>query len=250
MGKHQGMPSTLTFANRVGTEICDALRDLYDNVSDEGSEFDGDDDSYSAVSQDDSSYWSSDYSDEVGSIAGDVDDSADDGSSSDEDDDGDDNDDDSDNIIHTDPDDDLTSSEDSVISQHTEDDEDNHSLASNTTGVGEPLGSTEGLASKTTGVDEQPLDNPAVEVDHTGVDDSSVASEPQQPTEEEKFAEAVAAGQADAMKPNTVWPTRNKKKNLDPAFVYLNSVRQSGPQLFAFLTEQMSAKRGLKQFGK
>ena len=32
--------------------------------------------------------------------------------------------------------------------------------------------------------------------------------------------------------------------------MYLNSVRQSGPQLFAFLTEQMSAKRGLKQFGK
>ena len=138
MGKHQGMPSTLTFANRVGTEIRDAVRDLYDNVSDEGSEFDGNDDSYSAVSQDDSSYRSSDYSDEVGSIAGDGDDSADDGSSSDEDDDGDDNDDDSDNIIHTDPDDDLTSGEDSVISQHTGDDEDDHSLASNTTGVGEP----------------------------------------------------------------------------------------------------------------
>ena len=222
MGKHQGMPSTLTFANRVGTEICDVVRDLYDSVSDEGSEFDGDDDSYSAVSQDDSSYRSSDYSDKVGSIAGDVDDSADDGSLSDEDDDGDDNDDDSDNIIHTDPDDNLPSGKDSVISQHTGDDEDDHSLASNTTGVGDPPGSTEGLASETTGVDEQPLDNPAVEVDrtgvddssvasnpavevdHTGVDDSSVASEPQQPTEEEKFAEAVAAGRADAMKPNTV----------------------------------------------
>ena len=76
MGKHQGMPNTLTFANRVGTEICDAVRDLYDNVSDEGSEFDDDDDSYSAVSQDDSSYRSSDYSDEVGSIAGEDDDSA------------------------------------------------------------------------------------------------------------------------------------------------------------------------------
>ena len=118
MGKHQGMPSTLTFANQVGTEIRDAVRDLYDSVPDEGSEFDGDDDSYSAVSQDDSSYRSSDYSDEVGSIAGDVDDSADDGSSSDEDDDGDNNDDDSDNIIHMDPDDNLPSGEDSVISQH------------------------------------------------------------------------------------------------------------------------------------
>ena len=250
MGKHQGMPSTLTFANQVGTEIRDAVCDLYDNVSDEGSEFDGNDDSYSTVSQDDSSYRSSDYSDEVGSIAGDGDDSADDGSSSDEDDDGDDNDDDSDIIIHTDLDEDLTSGEDSVISQHTGVDEDDHSLASNTTGVDEPPGSTEGLASETTGVDDQPLDNPAVEVDHTGVDDSSVASEPQQPTEEEKFAEAVAAGRADAMKPNTMRPTRNKKKNLDPAFVYLNSMRQSSPQLFAFLTEQMSAKRGLKQFGK
>ena len=51
------------------------------------------------------------------------------------------------------------------------------------------------------------------------------------------------------MKPTTMQPTCNKKKNLDPAFVYLNSVRQSGPQLFAFLTEQI-AKRGLKQFGK
>ena len=97
---------------------------------------------------------------------------------------------------------------------------------------------------------DKPWDNPAVEAERTGVDDSSVASESQQPMEEEKFAEAVAAGQADAMKPNTVQPKHNKKKNLDPAFVYLNSVRQASPQLFAFLTEQMSAKRGLKQFGK
>ena len=259
MGKHQGMPSTLTFANRVGTEIRDAVRDLYDNASDDGSEFDGDDDSYSAVSQDDSSYRSSDYSDEAGSMADDDDDSVDDRSSSDDDDDNDDNDDDPHNIIHMDPNDDPTSDDDnddptsddeSVISRHTEDDDDDHSVASNTTGVDEPPGSTEHLVSETTGVDKQPVDNPAVEVDRTGVDDSSVTSEPQQPTEEEKFAEAVAAGQADAVKSNTVRPTRNKKKNLDPAFVYLDSVRQSGPQLFAFLTEQMSAKRGLKQFGK
>ena len=74
MGKHQDMPSTLTFANRVRTKIRDAVRDLYDNVSDEGSEFDGDDDSYSAVSQDNLSYQSSDYSDEVGSVDDDVDD--------------------------------------------------------------------------------------------------------------------------------------------------------------------------------
>ena len=74
MGKHQHMPSTLTFANWVRTEIRDAVCDLYDNVSDEGSEFDGDDDSYSAVSQDDSSYQSSDYSDKVGSVDDDVDD--------------------------------------------------------------------------------------------------------------------------------------------------------------------------------
>ena len=165
-------------------------------------------------------------------------------------------------MIHMDPDDDVTSSEDTVISQHSEDiqdegdedNEDSHSLPSQQTGVGlmpstaDPL-IIEGLASETTGVDE-PWDNPAVEAERIGVDDSSVASEPQQPTEEEKFAEAVAAGQADAMKPNTVPPTCNKKKNLDPAFVYLNSVRQAGPQLFTFLTEQMSAKRGLKQFGK
>ena len=52
------------------------------------------------------------------------------------------------------------------------------------------------------------------------------------------------------MKPNTVQQTCNKKKNLDPAFVYLNSVRQASPQLFAFLTEQMLAKHCLKQFGK
>ena len=128
LGKHQGMPSTLTFANRVGTEIRDAVRDLYDNVSDEGSEFDDDDDSYSAVSQDDSSYRSSDCSDKVGSIAGEEGD----GSSSDDDDDNGDNDDDSNNIIHMDPDDDLTSGEDSVGeesfgSQNTEDNEDDHS---------------------------------------------------------------------------------------------------------------------------
>ena len=267
MGKHQGMPNTLTFANRVGTEIRDAVRDLYDNVSDEGSEFDDDDDSYSAVSQDDSSYRSSDYSDDVGSIAGEDDDSAGDGSSSDDDDDNGNNDDDSNNIIHMDHDDDLTSGEDSVgeesvSSHHTEDNEDDHSLASTTTGVDEPPGSTEGsdaLASNTTGVGEPPgctgVGEPpgsteGLTSEITGMDDSSAASEAQQPTEEEKFAEAVASGQADAMRSNTVRPTRNKKKNLDPAFVYLNSVRQSGPQLFAFLTEQMSAKRGLKQFGK
>ena len=216
MGKHQGMPSTLTFANWVRTEICDAVCDLYDNVSDEGSEFNGDDNLYSAVSQDGSSYQSSDYSDEVGPVDDDVDDSAGNASLSDENDDDDDNDDDPNNMIHMDPDDDVTSSEDSVICQHSEDvqdegdedDEDSHSLPSQQTGVGvmpstaDP-GITEGLASETTGVDE-PWDNPAVEVECTGVDDSSVASEPQPPTEEEKFAEAVAAGQADAMKPNTM----------------------------------------------
>ena len=74
MGRRQHMPSTLTFANWVRTEIRDAVRDLYDNVSDEGTEFDGDDDSYSAVSQDDLSYQSSDYSDKVGSVDDDVDD--------------------------------------------------------------------------------------------------------------------------------------------------------------------------------
>ena len=240
MGKRQDMPSTLTFANQARTKIRDAVRDLCDNVSDEGSEFDGDDDSYSAVSQDDSSYQASDYSDEVGSVDDDVDDSAGDGSLSDENDDDDDNDDDPNPMIHMDPDDNVTSSEDTVISQHgediqDEDDEDNED--------------SHALPPETTGVDE-PWDNPTVEVERTGVDDSSVASEPQQPTKEEKFAEAVAVGQADAMKPNTVQPTRNKKKNLDPAFVYLNSVRQAGPQLFAFLTEQMLAKHGLNQFGK
>ena len=107
-----------------------------------------------------------------------------------------------------DPDDNGTSSEDTVTSQHSEDiqdegdedDEDSHSLPSQQTGVG-LMPSTadtviiEGLASKTTGVDE-PWDNPAVEAQCTGVDDSSVACEPQQPTEEEKLAEAVAAGEA------------------------------------------------------
>ena len=262
MGKHQDMPSTLTCANWARTEIHDAVRDLYNNVSDEGSEFDGDDDLYSAVSQDNSSYQSSDYSDEVGSVDDDVDDSAGDGSLSDENNDDDDNDDDPNHMIHMDPDDDVISSEDTAISQHSEDiqdeddedDEDSHALPSQQTGVGlmpstvDPV-IVDGLASKTTGVDE-PWDNPTVEVECTGVDDSSVASEPQQPTEEEKFAEAVAVRQADAMKPNTVRPTCNKKKNLDPAFIYLNSVRQAGPQLFACLTEQMSAKHGLKQFGK
>ena len=266
MGKHQGMPSTLTFANQAGTEICDAVWDLYGNVSDETSESDGDDNSYSAVSQDDSSYQSTDYSDEVGSDDDDDYDSAGNGSLSDEDDDDDDNDDDRyddpNNIIYMDPEDNITSSEDSVISQHSEDiqddgdegDEDSHVLPSQQTGVGimpnanDPV-VTEAVAPETTGVDE-PGEDPAVEVERTGVDDSLIVSEPQQPTEEEKFAEAVAAGQANAMKPNTVQPTNNKKKKLDPAFVYLNSVRQSGPQLFAFLTKQMSAKRGLKQFGK
>ena len=181
---------------------------------------------------------------------------------SDENDNDDDNDDDPNHMIHMDPDDNVTFCEDTAISQHSEDiqdeddedDEDSHALPSQQTGVGlmpstaDPV-IIEGLASETTGVDE-PWDNPTVEVERTGVDDSSVASEPQHPTKEEIFAEAVAVGQADAMKPNTVRPTRNKKKNLDPAFVYLNSVRQAGPQLFAFLTEQMLAKHGLKQFGK
>ena len=262
MGKHQDMPGTLTFANQAGTEIRDAVRDLYDNVSDEGSEFDGDDESYRAVSQDNWSYRSSDYSDEARSIEDDDDDSAGDGSSSDENDDDDDDDDDCNHMIHMDPEDDVTLSEDTAMSQHSvdvhdeddEDDEDSHALPSQQTGVGfmpstvDPV-IVEGLASKTTGVDE-PWDNPTVEVERTGVDDSSVTSEPGQPTKEEKFADAVAVGETDAMRPNTVQPTHNKKKKLDPAFVYLNSVRQAGPQLFAFLTEQMSAKRGLKQLGK
>ena len=129
------------------------------------------------MSQDDSSYQSSDYSEEVGSVDDDVDDSAGDGSLSDENDNDDDNDDDPNHMIHMDPDDDVTSSEGTTISQHSEDiqdeddedDEDSHALPSQQTGVGlmpstvDP-GIVEGLASETTGVDE-PWDNPTVEVD-------------------------------------------------------------------------------------
>ena len=96
-------------------------------------------------------------------------------------------------------------------------------------------------------------------------DDESLADEDPQPTtESSKFQQAVADGITRAYDGNDHRPPRrHASKAKDPAFGYINSMfedmepetvftmlmEHDSSEMLSFLTEQMSAKRGLKQFG-
>ena len=104
-----------------------------------------------------------------------------------------------------------------------------------------------------------------VEVENAGVEDPDGSeSQSENETESDAFARAEAAGREWAVAGMTEWPTRtNRRKTKDPVFEYVHTLfRSMDPEtvftlltgreldhILSFLTEQMSAKRGLRQFG-
>ena len=104
-----------------------------------------------------------------------------------------------------------------------------------------------------------------VEVENAGVEDPNGSeSQSENETELDAFARAEASGREWAVAGTTEWPTRtNRGKTKDPAFEYVHTLFESmdpetvftlltgceSDHILLFLTEQMSAKRGLRQFG-
>ena len=295
MGRQQGMPTTLTFADRHGRELEDRLVDIpdddntqeaYDPHYDDESTNTGDDD----LSYDTSIEMGGDNQDEEGN---------------DDDDDGDDN---SDHNDDSDHDDDNghpmhvpipnghgglnavapvppIQDNDPVIFAPDEASENDHGLTDEST---EHLDEPKDLMS--TGVGNEPpepsntvhiddYDKPAgVEnSNNAGVDENAAPTmestvegelsddEDAHPiTESHKFDQAVADGKSRAIDGNDQRPIRrHASKVRDPDFDYLNLIAEDmdhplaftmlmdhdSDEILTFLTKQMTAKRGLKQFG-
>ena len=290
MGKTQGMPRTLTFADRTGSEIPDTIHDaaLWPESDDESySDSDGDSDS----EPDDESTGS------------------DDGGWCD-----DDNDDGHDNNADTDS---LPENDDAPHPSDTNDPESEHQHQSlehqhqssepghhlNTTtspaGPGEPhehsnlddapgdaddasSQATEALETRgvddprdaddleTTGVDPSDTDNESLDShgddssdDEYPFDDDEYSSSDEETTELQRFEEAEARGRAAAAGGHAV-PRRNRTPNRDDIYDYIHTMfdgvtpdvvltllaNDPNDDAISLLTAQMSAKAGLKQFGE
>ena len=111
-----------------------------------------------------------------------------------------------------------------------------------------------------TGVDK----NTAPMMETTVDDEESDGGDTPRITESYKFEQAVTDGKSRAIgRDNQRPPRRQPKKVQDPDFNYLNMIsedmdhpmaftilmEQDSEEILSFLTEQMTAKRGLKQFG-
>ena len=287
MGRQQGMPTTLTFADRHGQELEDRLVEVPDDDSTQEAYDPHYDDDSDHTGEDDLSYDTSDDED-------DNDDDNDDdphapvplpidGGSND-----DDNDDDSHvpdplpnghddgNAFAPDP---PILDNDPVIFGAAfppfESNEDEHTNNPMSTGVGEA--SVDADAADIINVDdteesmgeENPnntgVDEDAVPMVETMMDDEESAGEDTTPiTESCKFEQAVTDGKSRALgSVDQRPPCRQAKKVKDPNFDYLNLIledmdhhtafailmEQDSEEILSFLTEQMTAKRGLKQFG-
>ena len=272
MGRQQGMPATLTFADRHGHELEDRLVEVPDDDTSH-EEYDPyyDDDSTS-TGDDDLSY--------------------------DTDDDGDDDGDDGEhapipvtnahqNVIAAAPvppvlDNDpvLFGLGDPPVGETDE----HHSLPNPDQGppdapddlmstgmveneVDDPTGVEDDLNSEvdeTTGVEDDL--NSAVEndTDDDLVEDDDSLEDIHPTTESHKFQQAVSDGISRALEGNGQRLRRRQTKKVkDPAFEYINLIfkdmeprtvftmlmKQDSTELLSFMTEQMSAKRGLKEFG-
>ena len=109
------------------------------------------------------------------------------------------------------------------------------------------------------------IEGDAVEAENAGVEDPDGSeSQSESETKSDAFARAEASGRQQAVAGMTERPTQtNRGKTKDPAFEYLHTLFGStDPEtvftlltgrkldhILSFLTEQMSAKRGLRQFG-
>ena len=109
------------------------------------------------------------------------------------------------------------------------------------------------------------IEGDAVEAENAGVEDPNGSeSQSESETESDAFARAEASGRQRALAGTIEQPTwTNRGKTKDPAFEYLHTLFGStdpetvftlltgreSDHILSFLTEQMSAKRGLRQFG-
>ena len=124
--------------------------------------------------------------------------------------------------------------------QHNDDQGENqdHDDATENTGVtGESHdGTISDDPTKSTGVGQP---------ENTGVDDNQLIGNDQVMTESEHFAAAELAGRNQAHEMGS-HPTRNRKSTQSPDYQYSTLTDNA----LLFLTEQMSAKHGLKEFGQ
>lgn len=249
-GKEQGFPKTLTFADRHGNEIMDSLE--------EAGHWEDDDEDYVPTeesSQDDEDLWydvDDDTRDEedFGHT-----DNSNNGSSDDPDDvDGQDNT-SQDREVDTeqDPGHLADEEEDDDNGQDPEEDAeipgaDDHGLAEpgepvGTTGASEPVETTGAESRGTTGASDE---------DESTEEDEDIR------TVQEEFDEAIAEGKRSATD-DSMRSKRQAKPKRDPSFLY--SIFESSPEeafnylmskdyedTYCFLTEQMTAKKGLKRF--
>ena len=281
MGRQQGMPATLTFADRHGHELEDRLVEIPDD--------DATQEAYDPYYDGDSTH------------------TGDDDLSYDTDDDGDDDDNDGhpapvpgingDGIAAT-PDPHILDNDPALFGPDVPPitaNEDQHSLTDSSHDCMEALDDIGSTGVVDTEVDEHTVEKDDIDNDdadastgveddvisevndNTGVgdniparleadtdDESSADEDPEPTTESSKFQQAVTDGITRAYDENGHRPRRrHASKAKDPAFEYINSMfedmepetvftmlmEHDSSEMLSFLTKQMSAKRGLKHFG-
>ena len=275
MGCQQGMPATLTFADRHSRELEDRMVEVPDDDSTQEAYDPYYDDESDHTGEDDLSYDTSDDEDD--------DDNGDGGD--DDDDDGGNNDDDG-NAFAPDPP--ILDNNPVIFGAAVppiDSNEDDHSHTDSSlqptnvandpmsTGVGDkPMDAADiiniddtdestGVENpNSTGVDK----NVAPRMETTVDDEESDGGDTPRITESHRFEQAVTDGKSRAIGgDNQCLPCRQAKKVQDPNFNYLNMIledmdhpmaftilmEQDSEEMLTFLTEQMTAKRGLKQFG-
>ena len=291
MGWQQGMPTTLTFADRHGQELEDRLVEVPDDDSTQEAYDPYYDDESAHTDEEDLSYDTSDDEDE--DDHGDADDDDDDDGGSDGDDDDDHhgpvplpNGHDDGNALTPDP---PILDNDPVIfgaavppidsNENDHSDSDSSLEPTNvpndpmSTGVGDEHMDTADIiniddADESTGV-EKP-NNTGVDVNAAPMmegivdDEVSDSGDSHRTTESYEFEQAVKDGKSRAIGGDDQRPPRRQAKKVqDPDFNYLNMILEDmdhpmaftmlmehdSEEILSFLTEQMTAKRGLKQFG-
>ena len=260
MGKSQGMPRTVTFANRTGNEIEDRIQDLsqWSDTDDESYEPDSDsddsdsDDSHSESADGDSDSHDSDPDDDDASEYDDEHINPSGASSSDS------------SVASSD-----ASSESGSWPDHDEPETigpsiEEHSDTPTTTSGYEPppQQSPHSGHDADSDVESDSVETTGVEPDDTSVSDDDEDEDDDEPTESDQYADAEARGRAAAA--GHPLPKREKRTRHDPVYEYIHVMfGNMAPNVLltllddvsmedhmSLLTAQMSAKAGLKQFGQ
>jgi hypothetical protein len=265
LGRQQNMPKTLTFADRFGFELPDAEDDIDD---DHDSDYDPDDDDQSSdTSTASSQSWthSSDDDDDEDDdddrsthsvpelIAGVDSDDEDSDDEDDEDDDDDSNDDDSDNL-------EIKKDSDNEDSDNETDDEasDDNDVEPATINIPDetitsPSNSNAGVDGPIADKDDESIGSAGVAGNHEETADEA-SMQPYAGNNEETADEASVQHDMDARygpRRHSINLRDRKPRSYKHLFNYNHALlTYEDPMGELFLTEQMSLKKGLKQFGK